>query len=108
MKKIIAATILSASLAASAQVNTTCTTIGNQTNCTSVDYGQQQRQAYEAGQQMGNALGLLILRGRIAHQVHKLRDQQCHAGGVGYHWQLQNTLGQTWDGYCTAKEAGVK
>jgi hypothetical protein len=96
MKKL-AGFILCASLAASAQ---------------SPDYSEQQREMYEAGQKMGNAIGLLILRARIAHTVHKLRDQQCRAGGIGYHWAVEITspdLGTgEWEGDCTAKQAGVK
>lgn len=48
--KRIASIILLASLTASAQVSTTCTTNGNTTNCDSYDYGAQNRANYEAGQ----------------------------------------------------------
>jgi hypothetical protein len=110
--KIIAAlacAILTAgALSAGAQVSTDCTTNGSYTHCNSVDYGAQQRQAYEAGQQAGTAIGLLINRGIIAHQVHKRRDEQCRANGVGYHWLVEANNGWQWDGTCTAKQAGVK
>ena len=82
------------------QVNTTCTTIGNQINCTSVDQGAQNQQAYEAGQQFGNAVGLLIARGIQSHQFHSAIKSQCKQLAPGAQWNLQNNLGQTWSGTC--------
>jgi len=58
--KRIASIILLASLTASAQVSTHCTTNGNNTDCDSYDYGAQNRANYEADQQLGNATGGLI------------------------------------------------
>jgi len=83
-----------------AQVNTTCTPSGNKTNCTSVDQGAQNQQAYEAGQQFGNAIGLLIGRGIQSHQFHSAIKSQCKQLAPGAQWNLQNNLGQTWSGTC--------
>jgi len=45
--------------------NTNCTTIGNQTNCTSTtqpDTSESQREAYQTGQALGAGLGTMIAR----------------------------------------------
>jgi hypothetical protein len=108
MKKLIAVTALCASLAASAQVSTTCTTNGNTTNCNSIDYGEQNRQAYEAGQQMGNVIGLLIGRGIDAHRYHSAVKKQCAVLGSGARWELHNFnyygIYQDLEGVCPAKK----
>jgi hypothetical protein len=108
MKKLIALTALCASLAASAQVSTTCTTNGNTTNCNSIDYGEQNRQAYEAGQQIGNAIGLLIARGIDAHRFHSAVKKQCATLGPGATWELHNFnyygIYQDLDGVCPAQK----
>lgn len=109
MKPVIA-TVLTLALAvpAIAQVSTNCTTIGNQTNCTSVDYGAQQRQAYEQGQQFGSAMGNMFAALAQRHQYHKLINQQCHRNGPGSAWSVIWPSGATETGVCTDKQAGIK
>ncbi len=102
MKKKVIAIIaaLSTSLAASAQVSTNCSRVGDSVSCTTIDYGAQQRQAYEAGQQIGNALGLLIARGIEAHRFHSAIKNECKRLPPLGQWELHNDLGQRWTGTC--------
>jgi hypothetical protein len=108
MKHMIAIA-LSAGLAASAsaQVSTNCTTIGNQTNCTTVD-GPQRYHALENAHNITQGAGQIAVPLLIRHRINKLRDQQCDINGPGSTWIVQSTTGLQWQGVCTAKQAGVK
>ena len=61
--------------------NTNCTTSGNYTNCTSntTDYSAQQQQMYQAGQQIGNALGVGIGSAIRAHSQKKAAKKFCES-----------------------------
>ena len=97
---IVTIAILTTSLAASAQVSTNCSRTGDSVSCTTIDYGAQQRQAYEAGQQLGNAIGLLIARGIEAHRFHSAIKNECKRLPPLGQWELHNDLGQRWTGNC--------
>jgi hypothetical protein len=75
--------------------NTNCTLNGNTANCTSTktDNAEQQRRAYEAGQQLGNALGVGIARAVRAGKQAKWVKNFCarHPGG-GWYWHVGNTI----------------
>ena len=60
---------------------TNCTVNGNSADCTSntTDYGAQQQRAYEAGQQVGSALGTLIGMNMQARHFRKGLGKYCDA-----------------------------
>jgi hypothetical protein len=66
-------------LLAQQTTNTNCTTVGNNTNCTSntTDNAAQQQRAYEAGQQVGNALGRGLGAAIHAHSENKAIKSFC-------------------------------
>jgi hypothetical protein len=69
--------------------NTNCTVYGNSANCTSTttDNAAQQQRAYEAGQQVGNAIGLGLAAGMQAHAQTKWVRNYCAAHpGEGWRW----------------------
>lgn len=87
--------------------NTNCTLSGNTANCTSntTDYGAQQQQAYEAGQQVGNALGTGIANVIQAHSFSKGLRKYCDAHpGEAWHYGVIAT-GQAYrSGTCPSNE----
>ena len=93
------------------QLSTNCTTIGNQTNCDTYDYGAQNRAAYQAGQQIGAAVGaaggglirLFAADHAARREFNKLRDQRCRMQGAGTTWNVDGH-----SGVCTAKQAQLK
>jgi hypothetical protein len=69
--------------------NTNCTVYGNSANCTSTttDNTAQQQRAYEAGQEIGNALGTAIAAGINSHAQTKWVRNYCAAHpGDGWRW----------------------
>jgi hypothetical protein len=69
--------------------NTNCTTVGANTDCTSTttNNSTQQQQAYEAGQQIGSALGTGIARAMQAHAFNKGLKKYCDAHpGQDWHY----------------------
>lgn len=85
--------------------NATCNVYGTivQCNSTTTDTSAQARQSYEAGQQLGSALGSVIARGIMAHRIHKAAKAECSHLAPGALWTLQNNLGQRWSGNCPTK-----
>lgn len=73
-------------LQAQTTTNTNCNVYGSQVNCTSntTDYGAQQRQTYETGQQIGNALGKGMAVAMQAHAFSRGLKKYCgaHPGGT--------------------------
>jgi hypothetical protein len=69
--------------------DTNCTLYGNTANCTSTttDHSADNQRSYEAGQQVGNAIGVGLARaigaGRRASWVKKFC---AHHPGSGWHW----------------------
>ena len=135
--KRIASLILLASLTASAQVstncttvsgitncttiggninaNTNCTSIGNTTNCTTT--GSYTRPSPPSppppitdtgSYQAGQAVGGLIAGLIIRHQFNSLRDQECRQNRAGSTWSLIDGRGYTYEGTCTDAQATVK
>jgi hypothetical protein len=87
--------------------NTSCTTIGNNTNCTSTttDYAAQQQHAYEQGQKIGNALGAGITQGMQAHAFNKGLNKYC-ASHPGETWHYYSGIDghELSSGYCPNDE----
>jgi hypothetical protein len=114
MRNVLIFTLVaSVSAVASAQTKTTtnCSTNGNQTSCTSnsYDYGAQQQQMYQAGQQIGTGLGLLLGAGIRAtgekHQLHAAIKKYCtqHDPGTPYAFTNERTA-VTVSGTCKASK----
>lgn len=86
----------------SAQTTTTnCNTYGSMTNCTSTSNAAQQQQAYEAGQQVGNAIGAGIAVAIESHRRSKWVKHYC-AENPGQIWRwTRNSDGYVLaSGYC--------
>jgi len=90
---ILAAALISVSALAQQTTDTNCTTSGNSINCTSTttDRAAQQQRAYEAGQQVGAALGTGIAAAVQAHAHSKWVKNYCaaHPGGG---WKTTNRV----------------
>jgi hypothetical protein len=86
---------------------TNCSIYGNTANCTSntTDNGAQQQRAYEAGQQVGNALGVGIARAVYAHNQSKGIRKYCEAHpGQDYTWRRNRDGVITAQGHCSTEE----
>ncbi len=101
---LLMAIVLITGQSGQAQQTTTtrCSIYGNAADCTSntVDYGAQQQRSYEAGQQVGTALGLGIAKGVQAVKARKYREKFC-ARYPGATWRYFN--GHSWSsGHCNS------
>jgi len=90
------------------QTTTThCNINGNSADCTSntTDYGEQQRRAYEAGQQVGNALGTGIARAMQQHAFSKGLKKYC-AAHPGQQWNYYSRADGhvISSGYCPSEQ----
>jgi len=97
---ILSSSLLLADHASAQQTtNTNCNVYGNTINCTSntTDTAAQQQRAYEAGQQIGNALGQGLVRAMHNHAVKKSMKSFCdsHPGWTaeGYRCPTQEDKG---------------
>ncbi len=95
--------LASCSMQGQQTTTTNCNVAGNNVNCTSntTDYGAQQRQAYENGQQIGNALGSGLAIAMQAHSQNKWVKHFCegHPGG-SWHWTRRSDGAITASGNC--------
>jgi hypothetical protein len=87
--------------------NTNCNTNGSMTNCTSTttDNGAQQQRAYEAGQQLGNAIGSGLVAAMQSHSHNSWVKKYCAAHpGEDWRW-FRKSDGRTIDsGRCPSDE----
>jgi hypothetical protein len=101
---LIFASVLSHA-AAQSTTNTNCTTNGNATNCTSTSTSTDNTNAYRAGQQVGNALGLGIARMMQSHSQTRWVKHYCAANPGGNWRQWSRADGHTIaTGYCPTSE----
>lgn len=91
---ILGTLVLTSHLMRSQQTtNTNCNVNGNAINCTSTatDNGAQQQRSYEAGQQIGNALGNGLAGAMQAHSFSKGLKKYCDAH-PGEEWHYGNKV----------------
>ncbi|MHB1937762.1 MAG: hypothetical protein ACYCOR_14405 [Acidobacteriaceae bacterium] len=87
--------------------NTDCTLSGNTANCTSntTDYGAQQQQAYETGQQVGNAIGQGLASAMQHHAFSKGVKKYCAAHpGQDWHYYSGRDGHVLSSGHCPSDE----
>lgn len=110
--KHIASIILLASLTASAQISTTCTTIGNHTFCNTTDAQQQQQNglsdAIQSAQDIITILGAMGQQGAIRKRYFSLIRKQCQANGAGSTWTVYWSDGKVDSGICLQSDALVE
>jgi hypothetical protein len=91
--------------------NTNCNVYGSTMNCTSTstDNSAQQRQAYETGQQIGNALGTGMAAAMQAHAFSKELKKYCAAHpGEDWHYYSRADGHVLSSGHCPSDdEKGV-
>lgn len=88
--------------------NTNCNVYGDNANCTSIstttDNAAQQQQAYEAGQKVGDAIGLGLAAGIDAHRRTNWVKHFC-AGHPGAGWTWGNAQHVAASGQCPTDES---
>jgi hypothetical protein len=87
--------------------NTSCILSGNMANCTSttVDHSAQQRQAYETGQQVGSAIGIIVGRAVASHKMNAgIRKYCVQHPGSRYTWRNNRTGYVMASGYCPSND----
>lgn len=103
MRALLLGVMLLMSVAAVAQITTTCSLYGNTASCTSYDYGsylaERQREQYQAGQQLGRALGYSIFRARFPGW----RRSHC-AQHPGQPFDYRNASGDAITGTCPTQD----